>query len=300
MGHIVRTVRRAEAMAAIVPPLRDRFGVRYAPVALTRLDVLAMDFDGVLCDGMREYFEASRRSCARIWPEGPAPGDETFPAFARLRPVIMTGWEMPVLLRAIAGGHGEAAVLQGWEGVRDEVLAKAPGLRGEALVDALKRTLDEVRRDWIAADPRGWLELNVPYGSLDELRRLVAEPGRAVLVTTKEGEFARRILDHWGVRLADIKGKEAGTHKCENLRSLIADHAAAHGRRPRLWFIEDRLETLQHVTTHADLDDVGLFLAAWGYNTPETRASVRGDRRIRLLELAQFRQGLAAWASPSP
>jgi hypothetical protein len=27
---------------------------------------------------------------------------------------------------------------------------------------------------------------------------------------------------------------------------------------------------------------VALFLAAWGYNTPEMRASVRGDGRIRL------------------
>jgi phosphoglycolate phosphatase-like HAD superfamily hydrolase len=261
-----------------------------------RLDVLAMDFDGVLCDGMREYFEASRRSHARIWPDEPAPGDDAFPAFARLRPVIMTGWEMPVLLRAIAGGRREAAMVEGWEAVRDDIVATAPRLRGTALVDALKRMLDDVRRDWIAADERGWLELNVPYGSLDELRRLVAEPERAVLVTTKEGEFARRILDHWGMRLADIKGKEAGTHKCANLRALITDHVTARGRRPRIWFIEDRLETLQHVTTHPDLDDVGLFLAAWGYNTPEMRETARGDGRIRLLELAQFRKGLAAWA----
>ena len=66
----------------------------------------------------------------------------------------------------------------------------------------------------------------------------------------------------------------AGTHKCENLRTLIADYTAAHGRRPRLWFVEDRLETLRHVTIHPDLADVGLFLAVWGYNTPEMQASV--------------------------
>ncbi len=158
-----------------------------------------------------------------------------------------------------------------------------------------KDGLDEVRREWIAADRRGWIERNVPYCRLEELRRLVAEPGRSVLVTTKEGEFARLILDDWGVRLADVEGKEAGTHKCDNLRALIADHVAAHGRRPRLWFVEDRLETLEHVTTHADLDDVGLFLAAWGYNTAETRRSVGGPSRIRLLELDQFKRGLSAW-----
>jgi hypothetical protein len=261
---------------------------------MTLPNILALDFDGVLCDGMREYFEASRRSYMKTWPNEKAPGQELFPAFRTLRPVIMTGWEMPLLLRAIVQGRRESAIIQHWVRIRDE-LVNAGQLHGDALISRLTRTLDEVRREWIAADVHDWIERNEPYCQIDEVRRLVAEPERAVLVTTKEGEFARQILDYWGVQLADIQGKEAGTHKCDNLRGLIADYMAAHGKRPRLWFVEDRLETLQHVTTHPDLDDVGLFLAAWGYNTPETQASVRGDGRVHLLALDQFRQGLAAW-----
>ena len=257
-------------------------------------NILALDFDGVLCDGMREYFEASRRTYLQIWPTDPVPGKDLFPAFRALRPVIMTGWEMPLLLRALVQGCTVVAILQGWEKVRDAWVNVGP-LRGNALISALTHTLDEVRRAWIVADPHDWLERHVPYGSLDEARRLVAEPERAVLVTTKEGEFARQILDHWGVHLAAIQGKEAGIHKCDNLRALIADYTEDHGRRPRLWFVEDRLETLQHVTTHADLADVGLFLAAWGYNTAATRTAVQDDGRIRLLDLDQFRRGLAAW-----
>ena len=45
-------------------------------------DVLALDFDGVLCDGMREYFETSRRTYAKAWPEEPAPGEDLLPRFA--------------------------------------------------------------------------------------------------------------------------------------------------------------------------------------------------------------------------
>jgi hypothetical protein len=156
--------------------------------------------------------------------------------------------------------------------------------------------LDQVRREWIGADRSGWLGTHVPYGRLEEVRRLVAEPARTVLVTTKEGEFARLILDDWDVRLAEVQGKETGVHKCDNLRSQIAAYAAAHGRRPRVWFVEDRLETLEHVTTHPDLADVGLFLAAWGYNTTAARAAASGSDRVRLLELDQFRRGLAAWS----
>ena len=261
---------------------------------MTIPNILALDFDGVMCDGMREYFETSRRSYMRIWPHERAPDEDLFPAFRTLRPVIMTGWEMPLLLRAIIRGCGEAAVLSNWEGVRDE-LVKAEQGQGDGLIGRLTHTLDEVRREWIAADVQDWIERNVPYCQIDELQRLVAAPEHTALVTTKEGEFARQILDHWGVHLADIHGKEAGTHKCDNLRALIADYTAVHGKRPHLWFVEDRLETLQHVTTHPDLADVGLFLAAWGYNTPETRAAVRGDERIRLLQLDQFRRGLATW-----
>src|SRR5262245_13629838 len=75
-------------------------------------DILALDFDGVLCDGMREYFETSRRAHNRVWPAGPRVGNEVFPAFDRLRPVIMTGWEMPLLLRAI-GQAGRSRIFSG-------------------------------------------------------------------------------------------------------------------------------------------------------------------------------------------
>src|SRR5919108_1825294 len=156
---------------------------------MTIPNILALDFDGVLCDGMREYFEASRRSYMRIWPDEPVPGDDLLPAFRALRPVIMTGWEMPILLCAIVQERPESAILQNWAAVRDDLMSSQQ-LHGAALISALTRTLDEIRRTWIAVDPRGWLERNVPYCPLEEVRRLVAEPERAVLVTTKEGVFA--------------------------------------------------------------------------------------------------------------
>ena len=257
-------------------------------------EILALDFDGVCCDGLHEYFETSRRTHARVWPAEPMPAAERFAAFATLRPVILSGWEMPVLLRAIGRDIPGERILAEWEHVRDALVADAP-ITGPALVARLGQTLDAVRREWIARDETAWLDLHAPYGTLDELRRLVAEPARAVLVTTKEGEFARRILARWDVRFADIQGKETGVHKCDNLRALIAAWSAAHGRRPRVAFVEDRLETLQHVTTHPDLADVGLYLAAWGYNTEAARSTAAADPRIRLLTLEQFRGGTGTW-----
>ena len=76
----------------------------------------------------------------------------------------------------------------------------------------MTHTLDEVRRAWIATTPGDWLKRNILYCPLDDVRRLLAEPESAVLVTTKEGEFARQILTI-GVPMAGIQGKETGTHK---------------------------------------------------------------------------------------
>jgi hypothetical protein len=257
-------------------------------------DILALDFDGVLCEGMREYFETSRRTYRAVWPADREPGDELLSQFQALRPVILTGWEMPLLLKAIVDARPAAAIARDWPTVRDD-LVHTDSRHRAGLVPMLTRTLDEVRRKWIASDPESWIARNAPYCDLAELRRLVGEPERAVLVTTKEGEFARLILESWGIRLADIQGKEAGTHKCENLRALIAAYTSERGRRPRLWFVEDRPETLEHVTTHPDLADVGLFLATWGYNTAESRGAAVAGGRIRLLQLDQFRRGLRAW-----
>ena len=53
---------------------------------MTPADILALDFDGVLCDGMREYFETTRRTYLRAWPNEKAPGEDLFSAFAHSAP----------------------------------------------------------------------------------------------------------------------------------------------------------------------------------------------------------------------
>jgi phosphoglycolate phosphatase-like HAD superfamily hydrolase len=262
--------------------------------------ILALDFDGVLCEGMREYFESSRRTYERVWPQGPPVTEDFFDRFRALRPVVETGWEMPVLLRALALGAPPARLAREWPTAREEVLA-SDGVRRSILLDQLRTTLDDVRRRWIEQDPSAWLASHALYCPVDDLRRLVGGAARTVIVTTKEGEFARRLLEHWGVGVAGIYGKESGAHKCDNLVELV-EGTGTHDARPTLWFVEDRLETLHCVrrcaSTRPALDAVRLFLAAWGYNTPAARAAARADPCITVLTLAAFTAGLAAWIAP--
>ncbi|MDA0963690.1 MAG: HAD family hydrolase, partial [Cyanobacteria bacterium] len=55
--------------------------------------LLVFDFDGVLVDGMREYWWSARRAAHFLAPECHLP--EGAPeAFGALRPLIHKGWEM--------------------------------------------------------------------------------------------------------------------------------------------------------------------------------------------------------------
>ena len=249
--------------------------------------ILALDFDGVLCDGMREYVESAWRACRRLGvgapPEPPA---GLFESFARLRPLVESGWEMTAVVHALHAGASPQALEQNW---RPEAwLADLPATR-----EAATAALDRVRDEWIAADERGWLESHRFYpGVVERLRGLVAGPVAVHVITTKEGRFARQLLRRQGVELpaGRVLGKEARRPKRATLRELVAGGDAA-----RMWFVEDRLATLRDVTAEPALAGASLFLAAWGYNTPKDREAAGRDGRIVLLALDRFAADFPAW-----
>ncbi len=51
--------------------------------------IIALDFDGVICDGLREYFATTKRAYEQIWQQKPEQKlEELEISFYRLRPVI--------------------------------------------------------------------------------------------------------------------------------------------------------------------------------------------------------------------
>jgi phosphoglycolate phosphatase-like HAD superfamily hydrolase len=250
--------------------------------------ILALDFDGVLCDGMSEYFWTAWRAWRRLRPSvAPDPPHGLFDRFARVRPVVERGWEMPLVIMALLSGAREAEILERW---RPEALL---GELGHAR-DEVAAVLDGVRDEWIAADEGDWLDQHRFYpGAIQRLRRLTGGPTRVVIVTTKEGRFARKLLVRQGLDLGveDVYGKEAGQPKPVIVRELVEARSPARS----LWFVEDRLKTLEAVKSTPGLDEVGLFLAGWGYNTPRDREAARADSRVVLLSLERFTGDFPAW-----
>jgi phosphoglycolate phosphatase-like HAD superfamily hydrolase len=256
-------------------------------------DILALDFDGVVCDGLREYFVTTKEAYQQIWLEEVA---ESFaPSFYRLRPVIETGWEMPILLRALVLGVSETEILNDFQAIARQITERE-GLSKQALVNQL----DGVRDEWIQHNLADWLSLHRFYpGVIEQLRQLINSPNptnssiQLYIVTTKEGRFVKQLLQQQGIDLpaAQIIGKESKRPKYETLRILRDSHQQP-GATLRMTFVEDRLEALQEVAQQADLKFVELFLADWGYNFEGDRLLATQDRRIKLLSLAGFPKDL--------
>ena len=255
--------------------------------------ILALDFDGVICDGLIEYFQTTQRTYNQIWNQNQQISTDSFASsFYKLRPVIETGWEMPILLRALVLGIEEEEILQNWSKV-------VQNLVGSEQLNSkdIGKKLDTVRDKWIESDLESWLGLHRFYpGVLSRIGQIIDSSIQLYIVTTKEGRFVKRLLQQQGVELPEssIIGKESKKPKYETLRQIIdrSGEVSVH-----LWFVEDRLKTLHLVQKQSDLQGVGLYLADWGYNTKQTRESVSYDQTIQLLSLEQFNQDFSTWQS---
>jgi phosphoglycolate phosphatase-like HAD superfamily hydrolase len=257
---------------------------------LHTLNILALDFDGVLCDGLMEYFQVAWRTYSQLWkPDKAALPEDWAPIFYRLRPVIETGWEMPVLLQSLQQGVPETEILQDWGTIASQILADS-----HLEAKTVSNVLDRQRDEWIATDLDGWLALHRFYpGIVERLQSTIASAVYPVIISTKEGRFINQLLQEQGIELAEVQiiGKESQRPKHQVLRELVA----THGAHSSIWFIEDRLKTLMAIQNYEDLAAIRLYLADWGYNTEQEREATQQNSRIELLSLINFGQDFSRW-----
>ena len=243
--------------------------------------LLVFDFDGVLVDGMPEYWWSARAAALQLAPqlqlqqEAPA-------AFARLRPLIHKGWEM--VLMAAELGRADLDL--------EELLADYDGALPMALArwgwaaEQLQGQLEQVRSAAIAADPEAWLARHRLFpGVKERLARLAGEGADWAVLTTKGAFFASRLLAAAGLEPRALFGHEHGS-KSEVLRTLLAQE------RP-LWFVEDRRPTLETVRADPSLASVRCFLVSWGYLGPRDSQGLPAS--IAWLTPERFAAPLAQW-----
>jgi phosphoglycolate phosphatase-like HAD superfamily hydrolase len=218
--------------------------------------LLVFDFDGVLVDGMPEYWWSARRAALGLDPSLPLP-EAVPPAFAALRPFIHQGWEM-VLVAALLGRSGfEPPATAAAYG---ELLAAGLQRRGWQ-APQLQTALETVRSEALEREPEAWLARHRFYPGVEtRLGRLEEEGVPWLVLTTKGGAFAARLLAAAGLQPQAVYGHEQGSKPAVLLQ--LRDQG-----RP-LWFVEDRRPTLERVRATPGLEAVHCFLALWGYLAP--------------------------------
>mgnify|MGYP002784586692 CR=1 FL=1 len=253
-------------------------------------NVLALDFDGVLCDGLKEYFKTAWQAYCNIWQlSDHTPPDGMAEAFYRLRPVVETGWEMPIVLRAIARGMAEADLFQHWATLSKQIIADE-----DLDPKQLATEVDGTRDRWIDADLESWLAEHRFYpGVCDRLKAILASDTNVAIISTKEGRFIQQLLQQQGIDLTNLQlfGKETKRPKGDILLELMQ----VFEPEATFWFVEDRLKTLQTIQKRPELESVNLFLADWGYNTPDERHDASQDPGIHLISLDHFASDFSNW-----
>lgn len=243
--------------------------------------ILALDFDGVLCDGLAEYWHSASLAYGHLWGKA----DDLHPhelAFRQLRPVIEVGWEMPLLIRALVLGYDKNQCLHHWPRFVKQLCQqeqKSPA--------TIANVLDEVRDRQIAENLSTWLQLHRFYpGIIPWLNQRVSQQ-IVYIITTKEGRFTQQLLRDAGVVLNPnhVWGKELKQSKPASLTQILQHHQIAPDR---CHFLEDRLPTLHKVKETIPLRGMGLYLATWGYTTPEEISQAQGDRDIQTLTLGDL------------
>ena len=243
--------------------------------------LLVFDFDGVIVDGMAEYWWSAWHAAQSLdaAPAGLSP-DVVPDAFRQLRPWIHHGWEM-VLLAAELPTLVPDAWMAAYCVEQQRALQRRSWSAGR-----LQEALDEARRKAVQRDRAAWLQLHRPFpGVPQRLQALNKDNLDWAVLTTKSEAFTAELLSAFGLEPVRLDGREAGAKPDVLLR--------LQRERSLCGFVEDRRTTLETVLATEGLEQLPCFLVDWGYLKPTDRNALPPG--IRLIDLEQLAQPLARW-----
>lgn len=220
--------------------------------------VLALDFDGVICDALEE--------CALVTWLGIHPHDTSIAGPAQLAAVPQDFLDRFAKVRDYSRLLDHFVVAH---------LPEAAAIGSQADFDRLFEALDPAyvrkftqtataARDWFRTQESDfWLDLHTLYPGLDALLRRF--DGSVVVVTAKDADSVRAILGRHGLgdTVAEIFG-ETGA-KAEAVLDVSARWEVP---TERITFIDDNLTNAVRVAATGARSR----WAQWGYQTPEHRA----------------------------
>jgi phosphoglycolate phosphatase-like HAD superfamily hydrolase len=254
--------------------------------------VVALDFDGVLCNSVGESSRSAFLCLQKRYPEVLAGtdwenlDDADAPAWLvdkmrKLRPVVETGYENILLTRLLLDEYKAARLNENTTGYRPltlgeiaanwsdnlkETLMRRYGATKDELVEAFGTTRDE----WMARDAESWLEANTFYERLGVLDAAKDCTANMYIITTKQHRFATALIKHAGLSVPDEKVRHA-LHLFITPRSYQLMHQCASITVSVFNRVGIMFQTVSHlVLTKYPLCCFGVPAGVWsGYRTKD-------------------------------
>ena len=248
------------------------------------------DFDGVIVDGMNEYWHSSLLTCEKFLNSSDIKIEKALykkvsKTFKELRPWVKYGWEMVLLVHEIIKKDNPLDNVNKIDFVSKYNENCQKILQDNCwLAEDLQRFLDKARQYQIDKNFENWVNLHTPfYEVLDFIERTKQKQIKTGIITTKGKEFAKKILEKLNIFPEFIFGYESGT-KIEIASALSTKFEI-------LGFLEDRRTTLLDISQHPNTKNIPCLLADWGYLKDTDRINL--PKGIRLLKLRNLEDLLA-------
>lgn len=236
------------------------------------------DFDGVLCDSIRECFVSSWYAYSH-YHRGIDPDSvelDRKKRFYRYRPYIRTGEDYVLLHDLIDRGR---------EIRSQEEFDEAKRAAGPEQMSSFRTQISRTREELLSRYRQWWLSLNPLYPGLHRSLMRIAERPDAVILSTKRPDLISEILGASGIAWPRSRIHHSGeTGKLPFISKLRADAGAR-----RAVFVDDQRDHL----VHGSDPGVRCCLAVWGYVQPQW-LSEPGPERLSLRDFTAMLDGLAS------
>tara|TARA_B100000965_G_scaffold106983_1_gene88298 strand:+ start:55 stop:831 length:777 start_codon:yes stop_codon:yes gene_type:complete len=248
------------------------------------------DFDGVIVDGINEYWHSSLLAfekfinCPKILIDQNH-YKQVSNTFIEMRPWVKYGWEMLIIVYEIIKREDQIN-----EQKKSDFLNKYHLNCQEILSDNswvaedLQKSLDRARKYQIDRDFEKWIKLHRPfYEVLDFIEKIKKNNIKTGIISTKGKIFTSKILKKLNILPEMIFGYESGT-KIEITTKLSKEYEI-------IGFLEDRRNTLIDIKKNPIINNIPCYLADWGYLKNIDRFNLPYE--IELLKLKSLKELLA-------
>ena len=257
---------------------------------MKKKELILFDFDGVIVDGMNEYWHSSLLACKYYLNSKDICSDintnlKTSDVFISLRPWIKYGWEMVIITHEIIkknnplNDKNKNIFLSDYQKNCTEIIKQ-----NSWDSENLQKYLDKARELQISDDFDKWINLHKPFIDVIKFIKYAKENGYQIgIITTKGKFFTEKILKKIDINPDFLYGYESGS-KTEIITRLINNFEI-------IGFLEDRLKTLLEIVNNSQTSNIPCYLADWGYLKEDDRNNL--PKTIKLLKLNDLKNKLA-------